>query len=224
MPVRTRLRSRRRRRAWHPRSPADRARGRVRRPPAAQPSPAPPVARSMRPGASPPRNARPPRRAAARTASRCRSPRARRSGYRPRPPAQPRAATDGRDRDPVPGPAARCASPPARRADRRSDETRRVPNVRRTLLRERLLDRLLQACPGRELRHPRRRYLDSLSGGRIAALARGALGDAELPEAREHDLASTLECVFDRLQHRVDRIRGILLAQPGAIRNLVDEL
>src|SRR3954471_14225451 len=49
------------------------------------------------------------------------------------------------------------------------------------------LDRLLERRGGLEARHARRGDLHGLAGLRVATLARGALGDTELPEAREAD-------------------------------------
>src|SRR5688500_11472962 len=50
-----------------------------------------------------------------------------------------------------------------------------------------LLDGLLEARAGGEARHLARRDLHRLAGARVAALARAALGDVELAEARERD-------------------------------------
>src|SRR4051812_8377245 len=52
------------------------------------------------------------------------------------------------------------------------------------------LERLLERRGGLEARGLRGGYLDRLAGLRVAALARGALGDAELAEARQAHLVA----------------------------------
>jgi hypothetical protein len=46
----------------------------------------------------------------------------------------------------------------------------------------------------------------------------------ELAEARERHLAPALEGVLDDAENCVDRLRGLLLAEPGPAGDLVDEL
>src|SRR4051812_35047080 len=91
-------------------------------------------------------------------------------------------------------------------------------------LRARLLERSLELGPGRELRHARGRDVDRLAGARVHALARAALGDAELAEAGEVHLAATLERVLDGLQHRINGLGRLALAQSGLLGDLIDEL
>ena len=67
------------------------------------------------------------------------------------------------------------------------------------------VDRLLELRSGAEARHARRRDLDRRTGLRVTALPRTTLGDVELPEAREGDLATGGELLLDRLQCGIDR-------------------
>src|SRR3954470_9563475 len=85
------------------------------------------------------------------------------------------------------------------------------------------LQGLLQAGARTELRHARRGDLDRLAGARMDALARAALGDAELAEAREVHLAASLEGVLDGLQKGVDGLAGVSLRQAGRRRDLIHE-
>src|SRR6202012_2412713 len=62
------------------------------------------------------------------------------------------------------------------------------------------VDRLLQRCPGGELRHLAGLDLDLLAGGGIAALTGAALRHTELPETRENDITPTLQCTLDGLE------------------------
>src|SRR4051794_21129272 len=87
-----------------------------------------------------------------------------------------------------------------------------------------LLQGLLQPRAGRELRDPRGRDLDGLAGARVHALARAALGDAELPEAREIHLAAAPEGVLDRVQYSVNGLGRIALRKTRRGSDLVDEL
>ena len=49
-------------------------------------------------------------------------------------------------------------------------------------------------------------------------------GDAELPETGEGHIAAALERVLNRLEHRINGVLRVLLAQPGTLSDLVDEL
>src|SRR5581483_11632792 len=94
----------------------------------------------------------------------------------------------------------------------------------RAYLRERpLVDGLLQRRACGELRNPRGSDLDLLAGGRVAALACAAVGDAELAKSGEHDVAAALQCALDRLEHRVDGVASVLLAESGTVCDLVHE-
>src|SRR4051812_37411665 len=112
-------------------------------------------------------------------------------------------------------------------------EARRSPNgvagdaspaTDKSVARPTLLDGLLQARSGREAGDAARGDLHRLAGPRIPPLARAALGDVELPEARERDLFTVLQRVLDRLDDRVDRRAGVLLGQTARTGDLVDEL
>jgi hypothetical protein len=58
----------------------------------------------------------------------------------------------------------------------------------------------------------------------VDALTGAALGDVELPEARERDVAPALQGLLDDLQHGVDGLSGFILAQISPAGDLVDEL
>jgi hypothetical protein len=58
----------------------------------------------------------------------------------------------------------------------------------------------------------------------VHALAGAALGDVELAEARERDVAPALKGVLDDLQNGIDSLAGFALAQVGPVGHLVDEL
>ena len=62
------------------------------------------------------------------------------------------------------------------------------------------LDARLQPGAGGELRHPAAGDRDPLAGARVDALARTALGDAELAEAGEVDLPAPRERVGDPVE------------------------
>ena len=51
-----------------------------------------------------------------------------------------------------------------------------------------------------------------------------ALGDVELAEARERNLLSRRERILDRLDHRVDRRTGVLLAEAARRSDLINEV
>jgi hypothetical protein len=55
------------------------------------------------------------------------------------------------------------------------------------------------------------------------ALARAALGDVELAEPGERDVAPALERLLDDVQDGVDGLAGLVLAQIGPAGHLVDE-
>ena len=67
------------------------------------------------------------------------------------------------------------------------------------------VDRLLELRSGAEARDARCRDLDRRAGLRVATLPRTTLGDVELPEARERDLATAGELLLDCLQCGIDR-------------------
>src|SRR4051795_4644394 len=75
-----------------------------------------------------------------------------------------------------------------------------------------------------EARHARRGDLHGLAGLRVATLARGALGDAELPEAREAGLVASRELVRDGLEGRLDRFLRLAAAQAGLLGDCTSEL
>jgi hypothetical protein len=77
---------------------------------------------------------------------------------------------------------------------------------------------------GREARHLRGADLDRLAGARVHALTRAALGDVELAEAREGDVAPALEGLLDDVQDGIDGLTGLGLLQVGPAGHLVDEL
>ena len=122
------------------------------------------------------------------------------AGSRPRPRQAPPATRPGpgrfRDR---PG----CAAP------------RRGPRAGRRRVRS-ALDLRLQPSPRRELRNPAARDRDPLTGARVDALARSALGDAELAEAGEVHLAAAGKRVGDPVEDRFDGVGRGLLARKVA--------
>src|SRR4029078_3258267 len=88
-----------------------------------------------------------------------------------------------------------------------------------------LLDRGLQRAAGRELRHRRRGDRHLLARiARVDALALLAVLGGGLPEAREVDLAAALQCVGDRVEHRVHCLGRVAPRQIGLLGHLVDEL
>jgi hypothetical protein len=64
--------------------------------------------------------------------------------------------------------------------------------------------------------------MDRLAGRRVAAVARRALGDAELAEASDRDVAASAE--LDRVEDDVDSAVGLLAGQAGRGANLLGEL
>jgi hypothetical protein len=58
----------------------------------------------------------------------------------------------------------------------------------------------------------------------VYALTGTALGDVELPEAGERDVAPALQGFLDDVEHCVDGLPGFTLANVGPVRDLVDEL
>src|SRR5919197_2984020 len=87
------------------------------------------------------------------------------------------------------------------------------------------LDLLLQPGPGREARHLAAGDEDSLAGPRVDSLPGAALGYCELAEAGEVDVASVLEDVGDRVEHRIDGLaRLLLVSDPAVAREHVEEL
>src|SRR5205807_7661378 len=86
------------------------------------------------------------------------------------------------------------------------------------------LDCLLEPGSGRELRDPRRGDVNALAGCRVTTLTRAAVCDAELAEAGKDDLAAALERRLNCRQGRVNGVRCVLFAQPGAICDLVHKL
>src|SRR5256714_5282115 len=86
-----------------------------------------------------------------------------------------------------------------------------------------VVDGLLELRPGAEARDPRGRDVDWLAGTRVLALAGAALGDVELAETGEGNLAPAAERRLDRIQDRFDGLFGVLLGQIGVLRDLVDE-
>src|ERR1700729_243761 len=86
-----------------------------------------------------------------------------------------------------------------------------------------LVDGLLQRRARGELRDARCGDLDLLAGSRVAALACAAVGDAELAKSGEDDIAAALQCALDGLEHRVNGVAGVLLAEAGPVGDLVHE-
>src|SRR5688572_26645005 len=86
------------------------------------------------------------------------------------------------------------------------------------------VDGLLEARARAEPRYAAGRDLNRLAGLGIAALTGVALGDVELPEAGDCDLAATAEALLDRLEHGLDRNGGLGLARVGLRGDLLDEL
>src|SRR5437763_8285249 len=86
------------------------------------------------------------------------------------------------------------------------------------------VDGLLEARARGEARHFRGRDLDRLARARVHTLAGAALGDVELPEARESHVAAALQRVLDDVEDGVDRLTGFFLPQVGLRGDLVDEL
>src|SRR5919201_2588289 len=87
------------------------------------------------------------------------------------------------------------------------------------------LDLLLQSGPGREARHLAAGDEDSLAGPRVDNLPGAALGHCELAEAGEVHVASVLEDVGDRVEHRIDGLaRLLLVSDPAVAREHVEEL
>src|SRR3954447_23939728 len=85
------------------------------------------------------------------------------------------------------------------------------------------LDGALQPRSGREPRDAAGRDLDALARLRVHALAGAAVGDRELPEAGEADLASTLESGHDDVEEGIDRLRCVALSKARLAGDLVDE-
>jgi hypothetical protein len=56
------------------------------------------------------------------------------------------------------------------------------------------------------------------------ALTGTALGDVELPEPGERDVAPALQGFLDDVEHCVDGLSGFILAKVGPAGDLVDEL
>src|SRR6185437_6042457 len=87
----------------------------------------------------------------------------------------------------------------------------------------RLLDGLLEAFAGAELRQLRGGNLDLLAGARVAPFRCGALGDAERAEADETDLEALLQSVADGVEHGFERLLRIRLGEAGGRRDGIDE-
>src|SRR4051794_30941719 len=85
------------------------------------------------------------------------------------------------------------------------------------------LDRVLEARAGAEAGHAAGRDLDALARLRVHALAGAAVGDRELPEAGEADLASTPQSGLHDLEEGIDRLRCVALAKARLAGDLVDE-
>src|SRR5437763_12774520 len=119
-------------------------------------------------------------------------------------------------------------SSPSTTCDRRSATatTSRSPNEAVTAAVRRALPvyGLLQLRPGGEARDAGRGDVDRLAGARVLPLTGAPLGDVELAEAGERDLAATRQYVLDGSQHGFHGALSFLLAQAAARRDLVDEL
>ena len=96
--------------------------------------------------------------------------------------------------------------------------------ARRCLVSRSAVDGLLQARAGGEARHLRRGDLDRLARAGVHALASTAVGDVELAEPGERHVAAALEGLLDDFENGIDGLAGLVLAQVGPARDLVDEL
>jgi hypothetical protein len=104
-------------------------------------------------------------------------------------------------------------------------QTGRGPGLLRVAGLQRLVvDGLLETRAGREARHLRRRDLDRLAGARVHSLTGAALGDMELAEPGERHIAPALQRLLDGVEHGVNCLAGLGLAQVGATGDLIDEL
>src|SRR5204862_6205621 len=86
-----------------------------------------------------------------------------------------------------------------------------------------VVDGLLELRPGAEAWDPRRRDVNRLAGTGMLALAGAALGNVELAEAGEGNLAPATERLLDRLADGVDGLLGLLLGTIGVLRDLIAE-
>src|SRR5262249_43497039 len=86
------------------------------------------------------------------------------------------------------------------------------------------LQRRLELAAGAELRHGRRRDLDTLAGARVDALTGGALRGRELAEAREVDRVPALQRLRYGLHEGVDGLSCIACREAALRRDLLDEL
>src|SRR5690606_33628363 len=71
------------------------------------------------------------------------------------------------------------------------------------------VERVLEALACLELGLLGGRNLDRLASARVAALARSPAGHRERAEANQPDLIASLQGARDRVEHRVDRSRGL---------------
>src|SRR4029077_4490557 len=80
------------------------------------------------------------------------------------------------------------------------------------------------ALAGLELRRLRRCDLDLLASARIAAGARGALGDHEITEADDLHFLARFQAGGDGIERRVDGLARASFRHAGAFRNCRDEI
>jgi hypothetical protein len=82
-----------------------------------------------------------------------------------------------------------------------------------------VVDRILQAFARFELGLLRCRYLNLLTGARIAAFRCAALANTKRPETYEADFAASPQGLGNRIEHAIDSTGAIRLGQTGLVRN-----
>jgi len=87
-----------------------------------------------------------------------------------------------------------------------------------------MVDRVLEALAGLELRRLRRRNLDGFPGARIASGRSGALGDAEIAEADDLHLGPGLQAARDRIEGGIHGLAGARLGHPGRFGDCCDQI
>src|SRR5690348_7070844 len=86
-----------------------------------------------------------------------------------------------------------------------------------------LLNRVLKNLAGPELRLRARCNLHRLAGPGVAPGRRLATGHREIAESDKTHLVAPLQGRRDHFQHRLDRPRGVIAAEPGPVRHMADE-
>src|SRR5207248_9259718 len=87
-----------------------------------------------------------------------------------------------------------------------------------------LVERVLQYLRRPERQHAARGDLDLLSRLRVAADARFLLAHDEVAEPGKLDLLAPLQRVFQRVEHHLDDLGGLLLGEPDFAANAVDDV